>query len=472
MSTLAPTEQRPRTPREGARRVAAGLSSASLTDWILAAGAGFIALAFAVAALQTLDQRPGILPAFFVAGALVPLLITRPAWIVPVFLAITWMWIGQSFFGGFSPVTMGSFVLLPLAGWYAIKRRMLARETFTVFAFFALALVTTALLGARGGGSISSAPFKDLAFLFIAALCIRNWRDTDRSAVALVVAGIFLGLGAVYSVRVHPTTLFPLDETRDIYGNLPGGAPRAAGPFGESNFFALSLAVLVPFCLYMVGQGGRRAWLGTIGVLVLLAGDLAAQSRGGALAIGFSIVVMGFASKQKRMRAAAIALIVAAIPVAVLFSAQVSESTGRDVSGRATENVVALHMFADHPITGVGPDQYPFFYRDYTRQYGNDPRYQREPHSLPLQIAAEEGIVGIVAWIGVAVLLIRFVFSTRVWWDPLGRAIVTAIGAYCVASLFLHGSQIRLLYILIGLLLSHGATVAARRRAAVTAEAA
>src|SRR3954454_23407171 len=151
MSTLAATEQRPaRTPREGMRRVLAGLSSASLTDWILAAGAAFIALAFAVAALQTLAFRPSILPAFFIAGALVPLLITRPVWIVPVFLAVTWMWIGQSFFGGFSPVTMGSFVLLPLAGWFAIRRRMLARETFTVFAFFALALVATTLLGARG----------------------------------------------------------------------------------------------------------------------------------------------------------------------------------------------------------------------------------------------------------------------------------------------------------------------------------
>src|SRR3954453_23191373 len=102
MSTLAPTEQRPpRTPRAGVRRLMAGLGPASLTDWILAAGAAFIALAFAVAALQTLALRPAILPAFFIAGALVPLLITRPAWIVPVFLAVTWMWIRQSLFGGF-----------------------------------------------------------------------------------------------------------------------------------------------------------------------------------------------------------------------------------------------------------------------------------------------------------------------------------------------------------------------------------
>src|SRR4051812_19491757 len=151
MSTLAPTEQRPpRTPREGVRRLMAGLGSPSLPDWILAARAALIALAVALAAPQTLALRPAIPPAFFIAGALVPLLITRPAWIVPVFLAVTWMWIGQSFFGGFSPVTMGSFVLLPLAGWFAIKQRALARETFTVFAFFALALVATSLLGARG----------------------------------------------------------------------------------------------------------------------------------------------------------------------------------------------------------------------------------------------------------------------------------------------------------------------------------
>ncbi|MEA2426538.1 MAG: hypothetical protein QOF37_166 [Thermoleophilaceae bacterium] len=462
MSTLAPSEERPPTPRSDFRRLLASLGSASLTDWLLAAGAGFIAIAFSIAVLQTVASRPSILPAFFVAGLLFPLILTRPAWIVPVFLAVTWMWIGQSYFGGFSPVTLGSFVLLPLAAWYAVKRRLLARETLTVFAFFGLALVATTILGA-GGGAVTADPFKDLAFLVIAAFCVRSTKDTDRSAVALVVAGIVLGLGAVYSVRVHPTALFPLDETRDIYGNLPGGAPRAAGPFGESNFFALSLAVLVPFCLYMVGQGGRRMLLGIVGVLVLIAGDFAAQSRGGALAIGFAIVVMGFASKQRRMRLGALALILAAVPLVIAFGAQISASAGRDVSGRATENQVALHMFLDHPIAGVGPGQYPFYYRDYTRKYGNDPRYQREPHSLPLQVAAEQGLVGILAWMGVGVVLLRFVLATRVWRDPLGRAIVTAIGAYCVASLFLHGSQIRLFYVLIGLLLAHGAAVVRER---------
>jgi O-antigen ligase len=462
MSTLAPPE-----PKGGRRRpdVAGALRStagARISDLLLAAGAGFVALAFSVAALQTLAIRPAILPAFFIAGLLFPLILTRPEWIVPIFLSVTWMSIGQSFFGGLAPVTLGSFVLLPLAAWYAQSRRGLAREALILAAMFGLPIIIAGILSIHGS-TVDSGPMKDLAFLLIAALCIRTRMDGDRTALALVLTGIFLGAGAVFSVRVHPTALFPLDEAADIYGNPPTGAPRAAGPFGESNFFALSLAVLVPFCLYLVAQGGRRMWLGFAGVLVLMAGDFAAQSRGGLIAMAFAIVVLGFASKQARMRAMAGLIVAGGIVLVILFSAQVQDSTGRDVSGRATENLVALHMFLDHPLTGVGPDQYPFYYRDYTRKFGNDPRYDRAPHSLPLQIAAEQGVVGIIGWIGAAVMLFRFALSTRLWRDPLGRALVTAIGTYCVGSLFLHGSQIRLFYILLGLTLAQGASLVRER---------
>jgi O-antigen ligase len=469
MSTLAPPEQRDSAPpgRDLASLIGRR-SGDKATDWLLAAGAAIMALAFAVATLQALSLRPAALPAFFVAGALFPLILMRPAWIVPIFLGVTWMSIGQSFFGGLSPPTLGAMVLLPLAFWYARSRPIVARETFAVFLLFALPLAATTLL-AENGTSLGSDPYKDLAFLAIAALCVRTIADSDRTALALVLTAIFLGLGAMYSVQVGPTALFPIDQTRDIYGNLPTGAPRAAGPFGESNFFALSLAVLTPFCLYLIAQGGRRMWLGLFGVVAIIGGDFAAQSRGGALAIAFAIVVLGFASKQRRMRAAAAAIVVLGVILALVFSAQVENANERDVSGRATENQIAVRMFLDHPLVGVGPESYPFYYRDYSRRYGNDPRYERHPHSLPLQIAAEQGIVGILGWLGAFVVLFRFAVVSGLWRDPLGRAIAVSIATYWVGSLFLHGSQNRLLFILAGLLLAHAGALLSERNRARTA---
>src|SRR3954447_10944830 len=147
MSTLAPTQQREPAPkRRDLGSLLGSPGTAQATDWLLAAGAAILALAFAVATLQTLSFRPAALPAFFVAAVIFPLILLRPAWIVPIFIGVTWMSIGQSFFGGFSPPTLGGAVLLPVAFWHARSRPLVGRETLTVFLMFALPLIATGLL--------------------------------------------------------------------------------------------------------------------------------------------------------------------------------------------------------------------------------------------------------------------------------------------------------------------------------------
>jgi len=55
-----------------------------------------------------------------------------------------------------------------------------------------------------------------------------------------------------------------------------------------------------------------------------------------------------------------------------------------------------IEMFKDHPIIGVGPLNYPYYFSSYEK--GN--RYplgaQRPPHTTPLQWMAEMGIIGII----------------------------------------------------------------------------
>jgi hypothetical protein len=100
----------------------------------------------------------------------------------------------------------------------------------------------------------------------------------------------------------------------------------------------------------------------------------------------------------------------------------------------------------------VGAGQYDFLYRDYARRIGNDPRYFRQPHSLPLQIAAEQGLVGLLAWLVAGLATLRFALRRGVWGLPIGRAILLSIATYMIGSLFLHGAVLRLLFILVGLL--------------------
>jgi hypothetical protein len=415
-----------------------------------------LAVAGAVVALDLLEHKSSLVPAFFAAAALFPLLLIYPQWIVPAFLAFTWTSIGREALGGLSPVNYGSYVLLPLALWYGWStRREQAKPAIWVFALIALPLLVTGMLSVVGR-EIPTDWFKDLAFLFIAGVCLRG-EDVERVFIALAFVGIFLSAGAIYSVHVHPTSLFPLDISECAPGHVCDEAPRAAGPFGESNFFALSLATLMPMALYLVGRGGWRQRLGIVTVPCLIAGIYATGSRGGVLAAGAAIVVVALLSGNRRMRIGALAAVVAAGVLLLFFGAQASSSENRSVSGRTTENLVAWAMFKDYPVVGVGPDQYPFLYSIYTHRIGNDARPGREPHSLPLQILAEQGIVGIIGWLGAGIFMVRLTYRRRVWDDPVGRIVILSIVTYLLGSLFLHGSELRLLWILVGMLIAVGA---------------
>ena len=77
------------------------------------------------------------------------------------------------------------------------------------------------------------------------ALGLTSLRDVERLVSAFCVTGLLLGAGAVNSVLISPTSLFPLEI--DEFGQQ---AARAAGPIGDPNFFALVMAALVPFALY------------------------------------------------------------------------------------------------------------------------------------------------------------------------------------------------------------------------------
>lgn len=419
---------------------------------LAAAGASLVSVCVVVIVLQhaATGAATGAILGLAVGG--VALVALAPQWLLPGWVALTWMSLGQSVYGGLpSPVQLGGMGfaaagLLLLARRTTAERRALAVGV-PVFVAIAIPLLVAGLLSPEGS-VLPSDQLQDLSFILAPALMVRSRADAERVAIALVVCGIVLGAGAVWSVLVGPTGIFKLDGTDTTIQSH-----RAAGPFGESNFFALSLAVLVPLALHVAGRGRWLRVLGLVGVIALAAGILAAGSRGAliafvAAAIGHSILTNG------RARLWAIGGVVVVAALLPLFSLQVKAANERSVSGRATENRIAVAMFADHPITGVGPLVYPVLYRDYARDIGNDPRSGREPHSLPLEILAEQGLAGVIGWLTALGLLWAGARRAGMLRHRVGRAVLLSIGTYGVCSLFLHGSQQRLLFLLIGLVLA------------------
>ena len=426
----------------------------------IAMGASLLAVALCLNALAIVATRPAVVPVLAVGAVAIAVMLLQPAWVFPALVGLTWTSLGTAILGGLpSPIEVGALVFLGVAAVRAYQRPELTREVLLVCALFGLPVVIAALTS-RNIEALAALPTygKNLVFLLLVALCVASVRDVNRVAMALTLTGAILGAGAIFSVLVGPTALFPLQNLDDATE-----APRAVGPFGEANFFALSLAILMPFALLNVSRGGRAAWLGGLTAVLLTGGVLAAGSRGGLLTIAFVVVAFGWWSGSRRLRWSAVGVIVIVAALLPLVAGQAASSRGRSIEGRATENLIAVQMWADQPVTGVGPGQYPDLYRDYARGTGNDPRVGRYPHNMVLEIAAEQGTIGLFAWLCVALVVGLAVIRARLWSSMLGKAILMSIAAYLVGTLFLHGSQVRLLYMLVGLTLAMSAAVVATR---------
>lgn len=445
-------------PARGRARSLGGLDPT--TAALITTGVSLLAVALCLNALAMVSQREAVLPALAVGAVAAATMLLRPSWIFPGFVGLTWTSVSAASFGGLpSPIEVGAIVFIGLGLLRAAGRPQLMRDVVLVMLLFFLPFTVAALLSETGQGTqFLFVAFKTLLFVPIVALCVRSVRDAERVVTGLVVTGAVLGAGAISSVLVGPSKFFPLANLDD-----ENQAVRAVGPFGEANFFALSLAILVPFALLLVARGGRYALLGYGSALLLTGGVLAAGSRGGLLTVLFVLIVFGWWSGNRRLRLAAAGVVCGFVVLLPFFAGQASSSGARNVEGRFTENLIAVQMWSDHPVTGVGPGQYPVLYRDYARETGTDPRVLREPHNMVLEIAAEQGTVGLLSWLCIALVLALAVVRSRLTSTLLGKAVVLSIAAYLFGTLFLHGSQIRLLYMLVGLTLGLAAAMTAGR---------
>lgn len=96
-----------------------------------------------------------------------------------------------------------------------------------------------------------------------------------------------------------------------------------------------------------------------------------------------------------------------------------------------------FRIIRDHPITGVGPDMVKEVYPDY-RDAGAVQDENPHLHNVPLQIAAERGLVALASWLVFLWLLLRDLF--RMLHDdrtrPLAAAGLAAVAGMLTGGLF------------------------------------
>ncbi len=204
---------------------------------------------------------------------------------------------------------------------------------------------------------------------------------------------------------------------------------RSAGPSLGPNGFALMLIFALPLAIDRALHEQRRGLraVAALSTLSIVAAMLFTYSRNGFLnlvLLGLMVVYfyrINLLYALIGMLAFASVIAVASPDAFIDRIATLTEFVDSDAeqddslsSGRQSEYIVALQMFADHPVTGVGVGNYPHHYLSYSTALGlDDRREDRGAHSLYLQFAAELGIMGILWLATILLVLFRRLNGTR-----------------------------------------------------------
>lgn len=454
---------------------------------VLGGSLGLIAAAVAIGAIGA--HQPAVALGMAIAGLAATVVAVRPDAAAIVVVGLIY---------SNAPVVMVAFHDLPVALAAAVPAILAAPLAYDllvrnervvvtpalpwIVAYFVVEIVATIFARDISGAasSLQTIAIEGVALYILLTNTVRTptilrWVVWTLLAVGALIAAISV---FQYLTGTFRDNYFGFAQTESsVTGLTSTGVERLAGPIGEKNRYAQIMLMLVPLG-FMTFVAERRlilrlAALGSAG-LTTMAMALT-FSRGAAVAAAvvlLAMVVLRYIRLRYLVAAVGIAAVVfVAVPqyvervltlgsVASLFSEDaVGSNADNSLLSRATENLTAINVFADHPLVGVGPGQFSEYYRQYSDEIGLSVRAQdREAHNLYLGLAAEAGALGLFAFlVAVGVTLVslararRDALATRPDLAALATGFQLAIVAYLASGVFLHLSYARYYWLMLAL---------------------
>lgn len=338
-------------------------------------------------------------------------------------------------------------ILLPLLSFgllaYAL---LLSRERpaervgavkVTLLSFVAVGIASS-ILALEASQSLT----KLFILLSAAALLLATLRIcTDRARLLVVVGGALaaLILCAGQGVLEH------LAGRHGQFGVVQNGivVGRIQGSFGHPNQYGGFLATLLPLAVAMLLT--RRVppllrWMGAVGITLGLPALVWSYSRGALAAMVVGPIVWLVIVRPRFALFAGLLLAVLAYTFAPSVVRQRFQSTsGGELAIRSDIWAAAVDIYEQHPILGVGVNNFSVAYAQLPVVPANATQrrlLQGEellvpPHAqnLYLNILAEEGLIGLIAFILFAGASVRRAFVGSRSDDPLTRAVCLGIGS-------------------------------------------
>jgi O-antigen ligase len=259
-----------------------------------------------------------------------------------------------------------------------------------------------------------------------------------------------------------------------------GGSRRAGGPIGKENRYAQIMVVIFPMALGMFFAAPTRKlkFFAMAAAGLILGGIVLTFSRGAFVTIAGMLLITVFLRYIRPLHAlAGVAVLVTVVIVALPEYVERVSSVGNlsslaagngegareadgSLRGRFAENLAAVRVFSEYPILGVGPGHYAKFY---SAKYGNEVGIKRlisnrRAHSLYLEILADNGLVGLLTFMAVALVtwqqlwrLRRRLSQARPELAHIATAFLLGIFGYFGTATFLHLAYQRYYWFLMAL---------------------
>ena len=408
---------------------------------------------FAVAGWQRLDLALALLP------------LTFPFWYVPLHFSAS-----VSF--PLSELAIGICVLVALARagmrWRGMaseapKLRALAtsagRWTILGAALFLLGTTSGLLVAVRPHEAFRYFRWEaaePVIYAVLLLLYVRRRETVRVLAWSFVGAALLVALLAAAQMLWLHVTFTPLADGNRLV-SYTGGRTTAV-IFGSGNTVGMWIERALPLVLALALAGGagrsRERVLAALCVVAFVPALFWSDSRGAWMgaAVGGALVVAGVVRRPRMIAVMALAAVALAVVFRDPLAHAVFAAHGPSDEIRAFVWLAALHMIRDHPLLGIGLDQFLYYYSSrytahpYWITYWNGQRTPvwREPnlshaHNIALNLWLSGGILALAGF--VAILWETAMRLWRVWRvSPFQWAGAAALGlAGSLAAGLAHG---------------------------------
>lgn len=321
---------------------------------------------------------------------------------------------------------------------------------------------------------------KDLVVLLIllqVSIDERTWKTAQwlilGSAAFVSILNVYQLATGNYEFEFWGLANAPVHQIVEDFDSV-----RPTGPLDDPNFYAQMLLMTFPIGVYRIlGERKKFPKYMALGMtLLILSSILGTYSRAGFVTFVVTSAFIALERKVALYKILIMCLLSASLTGPFLpqgFMERLStlaelgqmfgntnNITEASLRGRTSESLVAVQLFMNYPLLGVGYGNYPAYYQEYAARIGLDNRLEaRDAHSLYLETLAETGIVGFVAFMFMNIFIIRSLSSSKKLMAQIGRhdlvywlaGVQYGLVAYLINTVTLHDDYIRYLRLLIAL---------------------